>query len=210
MKKTLTMVLALVLVFALGVGGTLAWLSATTTPVVNTFTVGDINIDLNEHEYVPSTKSLATDKEPVKTNKNYKFVPGDTLPKDPYVTVKAGSEACWLFVKIDETNNTVTGLNGKVVSYDIDTTKGWAPVTGVENVWYKQLAATAEDTDYNVLLNKQVTVNADITKTMADNTLDSAKPVLTFTAYAIQSANLKNGDTTVTTAEAAWDMVKPN
>ena len=31
MKKTLTMVLALVLVFALGVGGTLAWLSATTT-----------------------------------------------------------------------------------------------------------------------------------------------------------------------------------
>ena len=209
MKKTLTMVLALVLVFALGVGGTLAWLSATTTPVVNTFTVGDINIDLNEHEYVPSTKSLATDKELVKTNENYKFVPGDTLPKDPYVTVKAGSEACWLFVKIDETNNTVTGLNGKVVSYEIDTNV-WTAVEGEANVWYKKLDTTAADTDYNVLLNQQVTVNADITKTMADNTLDSAKPVLTFTAYAIQSANLKNGDTTVTTAEAAWDMVKPN
>lgn len=41
--------LALVLVVAVAsVGGTIAWLKVETTPVVNTFTVGDINITLTE------------------------------------------------------------------------------------------------------------------------------------------------------------------
>ena len=52
--------LALVLVVAVAsVGGTLAWLKASTDPVTNTFTVGDINIDLTET-----------------TGNNYKIIPG--------------------------------------------------------------------------------------------------------------------------------------
>ena len=86
-KKTLALVLALTLLVAGVVGGTLAWLTAQTAEVKNTFTVGDINIGLTE------------------TTTDYKMVPGNTIAKDPTVTVKANSEACWLFVKVTESEN---------------------------------------------------------------------------------------------------------
>ncbi|MEI3142371.1 MAG: TasA family protein [Oscillospiraceae bacterium] len=86
-KKTLALVLALTLLVAGVVGGTLAWLTDQTAEVKNTFTVGDINIGLTE------------------TTTDYKMVPGNTIAKDPTVTVKANSEACWLFVKVTESEN---------------------------------------------------------------------------------------------------------
>ena len=86
-KKTLALVLALTLLVAGVVGGTLAWLTDQTAEVKNTFTVGDINIGLTE------------------TTTDYKMVPGNTIAKDPTVTVKANSEACWLFVKVTESTN---------------------------------------------------------------------------------------------------------
>ena len=81
--KTFVAMLALVLVIGCAVGGTVAWLTAQTGPVVNTFTYGDIDITLGET-----------------TGNNYKIIPGVDIEKDPKVTVKKGSEACWLFVKV--------------------------------------------------------------------------------------------------------------
>lgn len=87
MKKKVLSIVAVVLVLCCAIGGTLAWLTDKTDPVVNTFTVGDINIELKE------------------TTTNYKMVPGNTITKDPKVTVKANSEACWLFVKVEKSSN---------------------------------------------------------------------------------------------------------
>ena len=70
-KKILALVLALTLLVAGVVGGTLAWLTDRTAEVKNTFTVGDINIGLTE------------------TTADYKMVPGNTIAKDPTVTVKS-------------------------------------------------------------------------------------------------------------------------
>ena len=64
-KKTLALVLALTLLVAGVVGGTLAWLTDQTAEVKNTFTVGDINIGLTE------------------TTADYKMAPGNTIPKTP-------------------------------------------------------------------------------------------------------------------------------
>ena len=44
--KTFVAMLALGLVIGCAGGGTVAWLTAQTEPVVNTFTYGDINIEL--------------------------------------------------------------------------------------------------------------------------------------------------------------------
>ena len=85
--------LALVLVIGCVAGGTVAWLVATTDSVTNTFTYGDINIGLTE------TKPV---------NQQAKIIPGVDIEKDPKVTVKANSENCWLFVKIDEKNVSLT------------------------------------------------------------------------------------------------------
>ena len=50
-KKLITMLAALGLVGCVGVGSTLAYLTDTTAPVVNTFTVGEVKIDLIESQY---------------------------------------------------------------------------------------------------------------------------------------------------------------
>ena len=48
MKKKLTTVLAIVLVVALSVAGTYAYLTSKTATITNTFTVGNVKIDLTE------------------------------------------------------------------------------------------------------------------------------------------------------------------
>lgn len=209
MKKTLTMVLAFALIFALGIGATLAWLTATSDTVTNTFTIGDINIELKEHQYVPGTKNLSEVE--VTGNDNYKYVPGDTLPKDPFVRVQTGSEDCWLFVKVTESNNTVTvgTASEKVINYTVDPSV-WTPVSGTTNVWYKSVSASDVATEaktYSILSNNQVTVSENVTKDMVAD-LTTNKAALTFEAYAIQSANLKDASgNAVATAAQAWAVL---
>ena len=84
-KKSLALLLAIALVVVGAVAGTVAWLTDRTEAVKNTFTTSDITIELTET--------------PVET---YKMIPGCTIAKDPKVTVKTGSEACYLFVKLEE------------------------------------------------------------------------------------------------------------
>lgn len=177
--------LALVLVIGCAVGGTVAWLVAKTAPVVNTFTYGDINITLTES-----------------TGDSYKIVPGVNISKDPTVTVKANSEACWLFVKVEEENwPTFTEENGttKKVSYAI--ADSWTALTDVPGVYYREVPAAAADTDFAILKNNVVTVSNTLTKTEV-NTVISIQPKLTFTAYAVQKAGIN-------TVAEAWAAANP-
>ena len=50
MKKTLTIVMAMVLVAAVAVTGTLAYMSTQSGAVTNTFTFGNMSITLDESE----------------------------------------------------------------------------------------------------------------------------------------------------------------
>ena len=79
-KKGLALVLALALMVVGAVAGTLAWLTAKSDTVVNTFTTSDIKVELKE---TPAT---------------YKMIPGYTIKKDPQAKVLNGSEDCFLFV----------------------------------------------------------------------------------------------------------------
>ena len=187
--KLVVAMLAVTLLIGCAIGGTVAWLTAKTDPVVNTFTYGDINIELNE------TKPA---------NQQAKIIPGVNIEKDPKVTVKANSEACWLFVKIKEENwptLTETDRTIKKVSYDIAT--DWKPLEGQAGVYYREVDATTANAgvSYYILKgdttypNGVVTVSENLTK----NEVNSIKtqPKLTFTAYAVQ----KDG---FDTAAAAW------
>ncbi len=173
-KKTLALVLALTLLVAGVVGGTLAWLTDRTAEVKNTFTVGDINIDLTE------------------TTADYKMVPGNTLAKDPTVTVQANSEACWLFVQVTESENLDT-----FITYAI--AEGWTALPGVDGVYYREVPASAADQTFSVLAGDAVTVKNDVTKTLLETAKTNA-PTLTFKAYAIQRDHFA-------TADAAWAEV---
>lgn len=173
-KKTLALVLALTLLVAGVVGGTLAWLTDQTAEVKNTFTVGDINIGLTE------------------TTADYKMVPGNTIAKDPTVTVKANSEACWLFVQVTKSENLDT-----FISYDI--AEDWTALPGVDGVYYREVPASTADQTFSVLADDAVTVKSNVTKTMLETAKTDA-PTLTFKAYAIQKDHFA-------TADAAWAEV---
>lgn len=185
-KKSMALLLALVLVVGCVVGGTLAWLIATTTPVTNTFTTSDIDITLTETGAQNNAKS-------------FQIVPGYTITKDPKVTVKAGSEKCYLFVKVEKSTNFDTFM-----TYTMAT--GWTPLTGVDNVYYRSVDASTADQPFFVLKDNQVTVNDTVTKNDMNNLTADTCPTLTVTAYASQYMKDNN---TPFTAIQAWNNVNP-
>ena len=176
-------------VLAASIGGTVAWLTDKTGTITNTFTYGDINIELTETKPADNKATI---------------VPGVDLEKDPKVTVKAGSEACWLFVQVTEEGTFVADK----VTYSI--ADGWTKlreVEGVNDVYYREVSAAdakagkeyyvlAGDTTYP---NGVVKVSDDLTKTEVENLADAK---LTFTAYAVQK-------TGINAAATAWTKVAP-
>lgn len=214
-SKSLVLVLALVTLITATVGGTLAWLYDTTEKVENTFTVGDITIHLTESETDNNGK------------RSYFFVPGEILDKDPTVTVDYGSEDCYLFIKIKETNNTCTGLNGKIINWTVcdqetdsvntNPATGWVHYKTEENnnakyyYYYRTIAKTddpnSEDTTtgeaYPILVEDQVKVNHQVTKEMVP-AITQNKPTLSFWAAAIQSKHLEEETVTFAFSQIDW------
>lgn len=87
-RKTLAIALSMVLVLGAAVGGTIAWLISSTEAVTNVFTPSNIKVTLTE--------------ETNKDDNEYKMIPGWVNDKDPKVTLKANSEPCYLFVKVEK------------------------------------------------------------------------------------------------------------
>ena len=163
-KKIAISIVAVALVLCCAIGGTLAWLTDKTDPVTNTFTVGDINIELKE------------------TTSDYKMVPGNTIAKDPKVTVKANSEDCYLFVKVTKSGNFDQFLTYAMAD-------GWTQYEGTTDVWYRTVPASNANQEFEVLKDSKVTVKGTVTKGMMTSS-DFTNPTLTFKAAAVQTANL--------------------
>lgn len=186
MKKKITIaVVCAVLSCVCLIGTTFAWLVDKTEPVKNTFTVGNVDITL--------TETGATLNGSVYEN-SFKMVPGNTITKDPKVTVIGGSEACWVFIKIEKSANFDTFMEYAVAT-------GWTALAGNDGVYYREVAASAADQPFVVLADNEVTVKNTVTKAMMDEIVADAslKPTLTFTAYAVQRDNIN-------TAAEAWTI----
>lgn len=184
--RVLVMAVALTLIIGGIIGGSVAWLTATSQEVVNTFTVGDINIELTET-----------------TGSDYKIIPGVDITKDPKVTVKANSEACYLFVKVAEENWPTFKETDETLKVKYGIADGWTRGDGTDiptNVYYRTVNAVNADTDFYVLKDNKVTVSENLTKAEVNNITN--EPKLTFTAYAVQ----KDG---VNDAATAWAKVNP-
>lgn len=182
-KKSLALLVAVVLVIGCVIGGTLAWLTDSTEQVKNTFTTSDIDITLAET-----------------TGTGYKMVPGYTIAKDPKATVLTGSEECYLFVKLEKSSNFDNYMEYEVAD-------GWTELTGVagvSGVYYRKVKTADMGTGYSVLLNDQVKVKGSVTKEMMKNLEQNTYPTLTVTAYASQ---LYKNNTQIFTAAEAWANV---
>lgn len=195
MKKSVSMktvVLLLVAVLLLGgtIGGTLAYLTAKTGEVKNTFVLGDIDLRLTE------TWNYDSDGDNENDAWQAKLIPGTTVAKDPKVTVVKNSEACWVFVKIVET--TPSGMaEGKSFSDYIQYTPadGWTALAGQTGVYYREVSSSTDDQTFAVLTDNQVSIPDSVKKSDTDDLTGNFE--LTFTAYAIQREGVE-------TAVDAW------
>ena len=176
------------------VSGTVAWLVSKPESTVSTFTLGDINITLAESDFGSQPK----------------IIPGVDIKRDPKVTVKANSEACWLFVKVEERNWPDFEEDGtRKVSYSVN--NGWNVLTNNPGVCFREVSAedAQKGIDYTVLAGNEscpsgvIKVSQELTKEEINSIRSSEKqPSLTFTAYAVQRAGID-------TAAAAWATVNP-
>ena len=189
-RKTLALVAACLMLVVGVVGGTVAWLTATTGSVVNTFTCGDINITLAET-----------------TGNSYKILPGNNIAKDPKVTVSANSENCILFVKVEKANwPTFKESDGTTLKVRYDIADGWTALTGVSGVYYRTVTSSESNQDFAVLKDNTITVSGNLTKVEV-NSMTTA-PTLTITAYAHQLATGNSENPTFDRA-TAWANLNP-
>lgn len=206
--KTLAVAMVLVTLIGCAIGGTLAWLTAETQQVVNTFTVGKVGVNLTE------------------TNRTYKMIPGWYMDKDPKASVTEDSEDCYLFVKVTESTN---AKFSDYMTYKI--AQGWKKVPkvnsdgnpvivdgkpvyedGVYYMVFKDSDAGAEGkpvkgTAYSVLEGDKVWVKEEVTEAMMESLTTATYPTLTFQAYAAQ---LYKTNGVEFTADEAWDIVSGN
>ena len=120
-SKALLLTLCAVLLVAASVLGTMAYLTSTDT-VTNTFTVGKVEITLDETDVTNPNGPR------VKAN-SYKLMPGTTYTKDPTVTVKAGSEESYVRMKVTFNNAT------DIIALCTDPEFAEDGPTGVENAY---------------------------------------------------------------------------
>ena len=220
-KKTIALALVLVMVFGATLGGTFAYLTSQDT-VVNTFTVGNVQIKLDEAkvnaygEAVDANGKTASEVTEgpwapaprVKANE-YKLLPGHPYNKDPMVTVLKGSESAYIkmtvtFSKAAELDAIFSpdGANLTSIFKGSDSanwiakgnTKDTGANTRTYEFWYKEaVAAPTEDVALDALFDS-ITVPGSITNTQ----LDTIKGMtITVNAYAIQADGFANAD-------AAW------
>ena len=101
-KQILALVLCAVLLVGASVAGTVAYLTSQDT-VTNTFTVGKVDITLDEAD-VNADGTYKTDHDSrVKAN-DYHLLPGHTYIKDPTVTVKQPSDLSYVRMLVTVAN----------------------------------------------------------------------------------------------------------
>lgn len=208
--KALLVVACALLLVAASVFGTMAYLTSTDT-VTNTFTVGKVNITLDEAK-VNTDGMPVTPAERVKKN-SYKLLPGHTYTKDPTVTVKAGSESSYVKMTVTFSNAkeldaifapTGADLISIFKGYDSTewiakgNTKDTTANTRTYEFWYKEaIGAPTADVALDALFDS-ITVPGTIT---GDQLKTIEGMTITVNAYAIQADGFAN-------AETAWEAIK--
>ena len=177
-KKILSLLLCAVLLVAASVAGTLAYLTDNET-TTNTFTVGKVDIELQEYEVDPQTGEKKANATTVDGLTDLELVPGRTIEKNPFITVASDSENCWLFVKIENNLGNAVTITGM---------EDWTAVEGHDGYFmYKETVAAGAKKD----VFKSVTVDAELEY---DDLNAIANKNIVITAYAVQAEGVAQAD----------------
>lgn len=187
-SKALLMTLCAVLLVAASVLGTMAYLTSTTGEVKNTFTIGKINITLDEAPVNEYGEKIAGDR---RMANSYKLVPNHLYVKDPTVHVTGNSEDSYIFVKVVNGITAIEAAGDTTIAKQIE--KNWTKLDGVDGVYYQKY--TKQEAAKDFIVFESFTVKNDVSET----TLETYKEAsITITAYAVQQDGF-------TGAKDAWD-----
>lgn len=205
-KKAIIAALCAVMLVVGSVAGTMAYLTST-DEVVNTFTVGNVVITLDEADVDNSTE----DKDRDQANA-YKLMPGHTYAKDPIVHVGEKSEKCYLFVKVV---NEIAAIEVTEAETTADTTKttvasqmdakGWKAVEGQAGVYVYTQGATDPaivNGNTNVPVFDNFTISGNVNNTTLAGYNNKA---ITVTAYAIQADGFSGKTASEIWTAGGWD-----
>ncbi|MBE5056966.1 hypothetical protein INF37_13315 [Pseudoflavonifractor sp. DSM 107456] len=144
-KKVAATTAALSLTAAVAVGGTLAWLTAKTDTIENTFTIGNVGIKLQEKQGEDWKTAGAGF-----SGQQYTVTPGIDITKEAKVTVDDGSEKSIVYLKVVK-----QGDFDKYFDATVDT-NNWAPLAGHENYYW---AVAEENAELGILTDNKVDPN---------------------------------------------------
>ena len=189
-KKALLLALCAVLLVVSTVFATLAYLTTDVKVVKNTFTVGEIEITLDEakvNEYGDKVGDTRV------TGNEYKLIPGHKYTKDPIVHVVEKSEPCYVFVKLEN------GLNGIIDGTTIEAqmaANNWKLLDG--NVYYYKDSVDARSiqVDLPVFGSFELTDDAVVK--------DYVNKTITVKAYAVQADGFDDAAAAWAAASTTW------
>ena len=191
MYKAMLLVLCAILLVAGSVMGTLAYLQDKTETVKNTFVVGKVEITLQEKAIDPETGKV-TAGTPVTGLTNVKLVPGRKIEKNPFITVEAGSEKCYVFIKfennIPETYGTLDGF-----------ASAWTLIDETNKIYVYNEVVDASAAAKTVNVFTSFTCAKGVTAYNGETNL-----AINITAYAVQAEGFDNVQEFVDGAKAAW------
>ncbi len=191
-KKTIALALSCVLTISVFAVGTVAWFNDQSETAQNSFTFGNIDINLTETGAVEGKQTL-------------KVNPGTKVAKDPKVTVTPNSEDSYVYVKVTE-DITLDGATETPEFKDFfqyEIADGWTEI-GDTGIYYREHDKTNTATEYYIIegegsgefKNGFVQGNPKVTNEDVD-AMSAHWPTLTFKAYAVQKGIASN-------AEDAW------
>lgn len=191
---------AVALVAAIGLGSTLAYLTAETKTVTNTFTIGNVNFEENlggglvesKVERDANDKYVDADGKDTWTsvkNDYTSLYPGENVYKDPTVIMAADSEDAWVFAKVVYNKD----------QYTVNYTNGWEVVAvGLDNSYDIVAKKEIIKASQNSTIFDSVTVSTDVDQnTELENIVVSAA--------AVQAAGLDRGQA----QQQAVDLLVP-
>lgn len=223
MKKLSILLIALALVACVGVYATVAYFTDT-AQVTNTFTVGKVNITLDE-ERVDTSGARIPESTRTPVGNDYHLVPGHSYKKDPQITIKAGSEPC--FVRMLVTFNHISDIEKMLPNTDFTNTMPFIVEEKISQNWnyYGSYTNTTADTrtyEYRYgtptgggdsdlklpALFEVFAVPGELTKAQLDTLIDTATPDNSFkieiVGHAIQAEGFGNDE------DAAWNAFGSN
>lgn len=206
MKKFALIAVCAALLVCVTIGATVAWLTAQSDEVTNTFTVGKVAITLDE-------KKVDENGVPVEgatrvTTNSYKLLPGSQYEKDPTVHITAGSEPCIVFVEVKNEIAAIETASSDTVGTIADqmAANDWVALGDKYPNIYCKATVNTDGSIIPVMVNGgeylPVFERFAISGNVDGDTLNGYKDkTITIKAYAIQYSD--------TSAESAWEDLKP-